>query len=94
MPGIRIQVLPSRVAGECLMDQLVQQISLRLATDSLDPSGPDQSLQCKSQDDPHRFKVATAVLVPGPSSPVAASTSQAAIQARPTDEIRRPDGPA
>ena len=92
MSKLRLEILPTGNAGECPMDQLVRQISLRISADSPRPEGADQVGTLESQNDPHSSGVATSMVVHRPASPVIATTSQIAVQAGPSVEIRRPDG--
>ncbi|XP_069077397.1 hatching enzyme 1.2-like [Pleurodeles waltl] len=57
--------------------------------DRLVKQSPDQTVQIQNEDDPHRSRMAKAVVISRPSSLVTMSASQAAMQARPSAEIRR-----
>ncbi|KAJ1085118.1 hypothetical protein NDU88_005251, partial [Pleurodeles waltl] len=89
MLRLRRQVLPPRIAGECSVYRLVQQISVRLSTNSIDPSSPPQTLDDVSHNDPHCTRLAETVVVPGSPSLITPSTSQATLQTGPPDEVWR-----
>ncbi|KAJ1173776.1 hypothetical protein NDU88_005602, partial [Pleurodeles waltl] len=54
--------------GECPVDKLVRSISLRLSTASPDTDSPPQAVPLQHQDDSHRPRMATPVVVSRPPS--------------------------